>query len=89
MPAVLLCQQGTEYVIITHFYLFLEQEMVRKYNRGVLPIGNGARILPILFFGYTVKKSHQRLSCALISLSAILELIDSSALCDTSCSLVV
>lgn len=46
MPAVLLCQQGTEYVIITHFYLFLEQEMVEKYNRQVLLTGNSARILP-------------------------------------------
>lgn len=57
MPAVLLCQQGTEYVIITHFYLFLEQEMVGKYNRQVLLTGNGAIILPILFCGSPQLKS--------------------------------
>lgn len=57
MPAVLLCQQGTEYVIITYFYLFPEQEMVEKYSRRVFLTGNGARILPILLCGSTQLKS--------------------------------
>lgn len=64
MPAVLLCQQGTEYVIITHFYLFLEQEMVEKYNRRVLLTGNGAKILPILFCGSPQLKSSTNASNA-------------------------
>lgn len=86
MPAVLLCQQGTECVIITHFYLFLEQEMVEKYNRPSVSHRKWCKnpLRPVLWI-YTVKKSQQRLSCTLISLSPILEL--TSQLCVTSCSL--
>lgn len=49
MPTVLLCQQGTEYVIITHFYLFPEQETVEKYNRPGGLTGNDTMIFSILF----------------------------------------
>lgn len=59
MLAVLLCQQGTEYVIITHFSPFLQPKRVDLGLKW-----NGAIIVPVLFcVDLRIKKSHQVNSC--------------------------